>query len=85
MNVKKIEKEINKYDDKKYDNINWTKVWSKKYPILDKYQTEVDIDKYTTEIKRLLNSLEEDYNYNRLDDMLVLKDILAKTYFNNKQ
>lgn len=37
MNVKKIEKEINKYDDKKYDNINWTKVWSKKYPILDKY------------------------------------------------
>lgn len=84
MNVKKIEKEINKYDDKKYDNINWTKVWSKKYPILDKYQTEVDIDKYTTEIKRLLNSLEEDYNYNRLDAMLVLKDILAKTYFNNK-
>ena len=80
MNVKKIEKEINKYDDKKYDNINWTKVWSKKYPILDKYQTEVDIDKYTTEIKRLLNSLEEDYNYNRLDAMLVLKDILAKTY-----
>ena len=85
MNVKKIEKEIDKYDDKKYDNINWTKVWSKKYPILDKYQTEVDIDKYTTEIKRLLNSLEEDYNYNRLDAMLVLKDILAKTYFNNKQ
>ena len=85
MNVKKIEKEIKKYDDKKYDNINWTKVWSKKYPILDKYQTEVDIDKYTTEIKRLLNSLEEDYNYNRLDAMLVLKDILAKTYFNNKQ
>ena len=85
MNVKKIEKEIDKYDDKKYDNINWTKVWSKKYPILDKYQTEVDIDKYTTEIKRLLNSLEEVYNYNRLDAMLVLKDILAKTYFNNKQ
>lgn len=85
MNVKKIEKEINKYDDKKYDNINWIKVWSKKYPILDKYQTEVDIDKYTTEIKRLLNSLEEDYNYNRLDAMLVLKDILAKTYFNIKQ
>ncbi len=84
MNVKKIEKEIDKYDEKKYDNINWTKVWSKKYPILDKYQTEVDIDKYTTEIKRLLNSLEEDYNYNRLDAMLVLKDILAKTYFNNK-
>lgn len=83
MNVKKIEKEINKYDDKKYDNINWIKVWSKKYPILDKYQTEVDIDKYTTEIKRLLNSLEEDYNYNRLDAMLVLKDILAKTYFVN--
>ena len=84
MNVKKIEKEIDKYDEKKYDNINWTKVWSKKYPILDKYQTEVDIDKYTTEIKRLLNSLEEDYNYNRLDAMLVLKDILSKTYFNNK-
>lgn len=84
INIKKIEKEIEKYDDTKTEKINWTKIWSRKYPILENYQKEVDIKKYQNEINNLLDSLEQEYNYNKLDAMLVLKDILAKTYFSNK-
>ncbi len=75
INIKEIEKEIEKYDDTKVEKVNWTKVWSKKYPILEEYQKEIE---------KLLDSLEKEYNYNKLDAMLVLKDILAKTYFANK-
>ena len=84
INIKEIEKEIENYDDTKVEKVNWTKVWSKKYPILEEYQKEVDIKKYQKEIGKLLDSLEKEYNYNKLDAMLVLKDILAKTYFANK-
>ena len=83
MNVKKIEKEINKYDDKKYDNINWTKVWSKKYPILETYQNKVNIKKYENDLNNILTELQTKYNYNRLDAMLVLKDILAHSWNKN--
>ena len=41
-------------------------------------------DIYAREIKKLLNMLEEDYNYNKLDATLVLKDILAHTWKGNK-
>ena len=75
INIKEIEKEIENYDDTKVEKVNWTKVWSKKYPILEEYQKEIE---------KLLDSLEKEYNYNKLDAMLVLKDILAKTYFANK-
>ena len=84
INIKEIEKEIENYDDTKVEKVNWTKVWSKKYPILEEYQKEVDIKKYQKEIEKLLDSLEKEYNYNKLDAMLVLKDILDKTYFANK-
>lgn len=56
----------------------------KKYPVLETYQSVVDVDKYAKEISRLLTMLEEDYNYNKLDAMLVLKDILAHTWKDNK-
>ena len=61
-------------------DVNWTKVWAKKYNILDTYQNEVDTDKYSNEINRLLESIEKEYRYNKEDSMLVLKDILYHTY-----
>ena len=64
-------------------DVNWTKVWAKKYNILDTYQNEVDTDKYSNEINRLLESIEKEYEYNKEDSMLVLKDILYHTYLNN--
>lgn len=81
---KEIKEVLKNTNEKNVDKINWTKVWSKKYPVLGTYQSVVDVYKYAKEISRLLTMLEEDYNYNKLDAMLVLKDILAHTWKDNK-
>lgn len=52
--------------------------------ILKKYKKEIDIQKYSSEIRKLLNKLQAEYNYNELEAMLVLKDILAHEYLNEK-
>ena len=39
----KIEKIIKNTDESNQDKVDWTKAWSTKYPILKKYQSEVDI------------------------------------------
>lgn len=57
----------------------------KKYPVLVTYQNKVDVAKYAKEIRILLSKLEKEYNYNKLDAMLVLKDILGHVYFDNKK
>lgn len=79
--MKNIEEIIKNTTEQNQNKINWTKAWSTKYPILKKYQKEVDIPKYQQEISRLLKELQDTYHYNELDAMLVLKDILAHTYF----
>ena len=81
---KEIKEVLKNTNEKNVDEINWTKVWSKKYPVLGIYQNEVDVTYYSKELKSLLDKLEQDYNYSRLDAMLVLKDILAHTWKGNK-
>ncbi|MBS5854552.1 MAG: hypothetical protein ACLSW4_00595 [Clostridia bacterium] len=44
--------------------------------MLATYQDKVDIPKYALEIRKMLNNLSDEYGYNNLDSMLVLKDIL---------
>lgn len=83
--MEKITKIIKNTNDEIQEKIDWTKAWSTKYPILKKYQKEVDIDKYSKEIRKLFDSLETDYGYSELDAMLVLKDILAHEYLDNKK
>ncbi len=83
--MKKIEKIIKNTNEKNQDKIDWTKAWSTKYPILKKYQNEVDIPKYAKEIRKLFTELQSNYNYSELDAMLVLKDILAHEYLDNKK
>lgn len=85
LNQKDIEEVIKNTDEKKESKINWTKAWGKKYPILLKYQEEVDIKEYANEIRRLFNNLEKEYGYSELDAMLVLKDILGHEYMDNKK
>ena len=81
----KIEKIIKKTNDKNQEKVDWTKAWSSKYPVLKKYQGEVDVNKYAKEIRNMFNSLQADYGYSELDAMLVLKDILAHEYLDNKK
>ncbi|MEI3400852.1 MAG: hypothetical protein V8R51_00140 [Clostridia bacterium] len=82
--MENIERIIKNTTEESQNKVNWTKVWSTKYPILKTYQEEVDIPKYAKEIRRLLNELQEKYNYNELDAMLVFKDILAHEYLDKK-
>lgn len=82
--MKNIEEIIKNTTEENVSNTNWTKAWSTKYPILANYQKEVDIPKYQEEIQKLLLDLEKTYNYNKLDAMLVLKEILYQTWKNNK-
>lgn len=81
----KITKIIRSVDDNNQDKVDWTKAWSGKYPILKRYQKEVNINKYSKEIRKMFNSLQEEYGYSELDSMLVLKDILAHEYLDNKK
>lgn len=87
LNYNKIDEEIEsiikKTNTKTQDKINWTKVWSKKYPVLETYQNKVNIKKYESDLNNILTELQTKYNYNRLDAMLVLKDILAHSWNKN--
>lgn len=85
IKLAEIERGIENSNPKDYAKIDWTKAWGKKYPVLVTYQNKVDVAKYAKEIKILLSKLEKEYNYNKLDAMLVLKDILGHVYFDNKK
>ena len=84
VDVKEIEEVIKNTNEEKEAKINWTNAWSKKYPVLAKYQDKVDISKYALEIRNMLNSLSKDYGFNELDSMLVLKDILYHEWKDKK-
>ncbi len=83
--MEEIEKIIKNTNEENQEKVDWTKAWSGKYPILKEYQKEVDIEKYAKEIRKMFNSLQDDYHYSELDAMLVLKDILAHEYLDNKK
>ena len=85
VELNEIEQFIEKSDLKKDQQIDWTKAWSKKYPILATYQEQVEIDEYADNIKIMLAKLQQDYQLSYLDAMLVLKDILAQVWKNNKK
>ena len=83
--MNKIETIIKNVNENNQDKVNWTKVWGTKYSILKTYQKEVDIPKYSTEIRNMFNELQNDYGYSELDSMLGLKDIVAHEYLDNKK
>ncbi len=82
INVKEIQEVIDKTSDEVSDKIDWSAVWSKKYPVLASYQSKVDIASYQTELGRLINDLKKNYGYDDLNAFLVLKDILAGIWKN---
>lgn len=59
MDIKALEQVIEKASDDVQKKVDWTKLWSKKYPILASYQKEVEIKFYVNELERLLNDLEK--------------------------
>ena len=80
-----IEKVIKQANAENQEKINWTKAWSEKYPVLATYRDKVDVEKYAKEIRKLLESLQQEYQYTKLNSMLVLKDILYQEWKNQKR
>ena len=80
LEVQEIQEVIDRTREEVSDKIDWTKAWSKKYPVLAQYQTRVDAAPYAAELERLLENLKKDRGYNELDAFLVLKDILARVW-----
>lgn len=85
VDIKEIQDIIDKTSEEITSKIDWTKAWSKKYPILVQYQQEVNIPYYAAEVQKLLTDLERNYGYKELDSFLVLKDILAMVWKNGKK
>ncbi|WP_138263772.1 helix-turn-helix transcriptional regulator [[Clostridium] hylemonae] len=85
IDVKEIQEVIERTSDEVSDKIDWTKAWSKKYPILGQYQNEVEVSYYASELCRLICDLEKKYGYDDLNAFLVLKDILAAVWKNRKK
>lgn len=82
--MKPIKEIIRNTTEESQTKVDWTKAWSTKYPVLAAYQKEVDIPRYAAEIRRMLTDLQADYGYSEQDAMLVLKDILAHEYMDNR-
>lgn len=80
IDVREIQEVIDRTGDEVSEKIDWTKMWSRKYPILAQYQKEVDAGFYAAKLKELLQDLEKKYGYDELNAFLVLKDILATVW-----
>lgn len=79
-----IQEAIDKTREETEEKIDWTRAWGKKYPILLKYQTEVNIPNYARRITIMLDELKRDYPFSEQDAMLVLKDILYQVWKKRK-
>ena len=60
VEMQEIQDVIDRISDEVTEKIDWTKAWSKKYPILASYQKEVDISYYAEELCRLLIRMEKE-------------------------
>ncbi|MCI8403798.1 MAG: helix-turn-helix transcriptional regulator [Clostridia bacterium] len=80
--VKEIEQLIKNTSEETQKEIDWTKIWGEKYPVLTTYKQQVKISDYTAPLNEMLSRLKKEYSYNDLDAFLVLKDILAGLWMN---
>ena len=83
--MENIEQIIKNTTEENQSRTDWTKAWSGRYPVLKQYQNEVDIPHYAERIRMMFTELQEQYGYSELDAMLVLKDILAHEYMDNRK
>ncbi len=83
--MENIEEIIKNTTEENQSKTDWTKAWSTKYPVLKQYQREVDIPYFAARIRDMFTELQNKYGYSEQDAMLVLKDILAHEYMDNRK
>lgn len=66
------------------DEIDWTKAWSKKYPILESYTSNKGIENYVTLISNMYDQFKAEYQCSDTDTVLILKDILYHKFKDKK-
>ncbi|MGL5677003.1 MAG: helix-turn-helix transcriptional regulator [Cellulosilyticaceae bacterium] len=76
MDIKEIQEIIDKTSEEVEEKMDWTNAWGKKYPILVRYQKEVNHLNYARRLGIMIDELKQEYQYSELDAFLVLKDIL---------
>lgn len=72
---KSVTSEVSVQSSNSYD-VDWTKL----YPILVEYQSDVDCMKYHRIFTEMIKEMRTTYNYSLDDTILVLKDLLYKSY-----
>lgn len=85
IDMQEVQEAIDRSREEVEEKINWTSAWGKKYPILLKYQEEVNISSYAYRINVMLDELKQAYHFNEQDAMLVLKDILYHVWKTRKK
>ena len=84
LDIREIQDVIDRTSQEVSDKIDWTKAWSKQYPVLAQYPAEVETAPYAAGLTELLDGLQKRYGYNELDAFLVLKDILSSVWKSRK-
>lgn len=84
LDIQEIQDVIDRTSREVSDKIDWTKAWSKQYPVLAQYPAEVETAPYAAGLTELLDGLQKRYGYNELDAFLVLKDILSSVWKSRK-
>lgn len=85
VDLQEIQETIDRTSEELEAKIDWTRAWGRKYPILLRYQEEVNTASFAARLSVLLDELKRDYHYSELDALLVLKDILAKVWQSRKK
>ena len=80
LDVAQVEEAIERSSEELQEKGDLTSAWAKKYPILAKYQGEVNVPLYARRIRQMLDELKVEHRYSELDAMLVLKDILYQVW-----
>ena len=62
------------------EEIDWTKAWSKKYPILEYYPQMPDMEGFSERIREVYADVKKCYGFNDEDTVLVVKDMVYKSY-----
>lgn len=85
IDLKEIEQIIENTNEDKQNDIDWSSVWSKKYPILATYLSLDGIEKYTAQIEDICKKVKIEFDFSEVDTFLVVKDIVYRIYKKNRK
>ena len=80
VELQEIRQAIDSSSPERDRQVDWTKLWAQKYPVLAAYPQQVRAGDYTAGLQAMLDRLKREQGYSDLDAFLVLKDILGRMW-----